>query len=786
MVRRLLAVVIAVLGFARPSALAAQGVPAGAPDRHLHGIVEAASTGRGLRDADVVVELPAADGAASRAIRTRADARGHFDVRGLPAARVRLYVRAIGHAPADRVVDLTDGDRFVELRLEAVTTTLAAVTVRADTVVERLARVAATSTLDAAALAAQRGQTLGETIKQLPGVAVIQFGPAVAKPVIRGLASQRVLVMNGGIRQEDQQWGTEHAPNVDAFDADAVTVVRGAATVLYGPDALGGVVRVDRAPPPTAGPMRRDVGVNLFSNSRQGAVSVGLAGAGLRLPFVGDVGYRARLTTRVAGNARAPGYFLDNTGFRELNGSLALGVARPWGTADVGVSRFATELGVLSQAHAGNLDDLARAMATPPVDAGFGYGLTQPNQRVEHTTLRARARRTLADDRAIEVVYGLQYNQRREFDAHGPLRLRDVPAFHLRLFTNTLDARFTHGAVAGWRGTIGASAMIQGNQTLGKAFLIPGFDLQQGALYAQEEWRRGRLLLSAGARGDVIAQTTLAFADLGITSPAGTRRWADVSGSFGAAWSLTPTLDVSARVARAWRPPTVNERYAQGVHHGTAQYELGRATLDREASTGFETTLRWRTDRVSLDLAAYRNTIDGFIFLRPTAPVLTLRGAFPAFAYDATQARMQGLEFASEWRIAGPVSLQANGTLVRGTDRVNGGPLFDMPADRLSLALRTSGESAALGRWRAAVGSLLVRRQDGVPQGTIYQLPTAGYALLSLDVGTAGVSVLGTRLDVSLSVNNALDRRYRDYLSRWRLFADDPGRDVVLRVTAPF
>lgn len=777
--RLLLALCLAPLG-----ALVAQARPA---DRHVHGVVEDAAVGRPLRDADVFVEEPAAAaGVPGRVVRTRTDAAGRFDVRGLPAARVRVHVRAIGYAPAERAVDLVADDQVLVVRLSVITTTLAEVTVRADTLAERLARVAATSTLDGAALAATRGQTLGETIKNLPGVAVIQFGPSIAKPVIRGLNSQRVLVMNSGLRQEDQQWGTEHAPNIDGFDADAVTVVRGAATVLYGADAIGGVVRVDRAAVPDSGAMRGDVAVNLFSNSRQGAISLGAAGGDLRLPGLGRTGYRVRLTSRVAGNAGAPDYYLTNTGFRELNGSLSLGVARTWGRADLLVSRFGTELGVLQQAHAGNFDDLMRAMREPPPDSSFAYGIGRPNQRVEHTVARLRVVRTLPRDQQLEVVYGFQYNQRREFDAHGPIRNQGIPAFHLRLFSNSLDARFTHAPLLGWRGTVGASALAQGNQTLGKAFLIPGYDLWQGALYAQEEWTRGRLTLSAGARGDVVSQTTIAFADFGITSPAGTRRWADVSGSLGAAWALTPDLDVALRAARAWRPPTVNERYAQGVHHGTAQYELGDAALGRERSQGLEASLRYRGARLAVDAAAYRNLIDGFIFLRPVQPVLTIRGAFPAFNYDQTRARLQGLELSSTVVLHPRLELLVGGTLVRGTDRLAGGPLFDMPADRLNLGLRTTGTATRLGRWYAGAGTLLVRRQDGVPQGTVYQLPTDGYALLSLDAGTRGLSLLGRRFDVSLSVNNALDARYRDYLSRYRLFVNDPGRDVVLRITAPF
>lgn len=773
-----------------PSLLAArqlsgQSTPHGVV-RHLHGIVEDSVSGRGLDGAEVFIEAPAtASGAAARVYRKRTDGNGRFDFLDLPAAVVTLRVRAIGYVQEVQRLDLTQGDRLITLHLVVATTTLAEVEVRADTLAERLGRVMATTTLNAAVLSETRGQTLGETIKNLPGVAVIQFGPSIAKPVIRGLNSQRVLVMNAGLRQEDQQWGTEHAPNIDSFDASSVTVVRGAATVLYGADAIGGVVRVDQALVPDSGGLRGDVALNLFSNSRQGALSLGAEGGNLRLPGVGTTGYRVRLTSRVAGNGAAPDYYLSNTGFRELNGSLALGVARPWGTADVRVSRFGTELGVLRQAHVGNAEDLERAMTTEPRDSAFSYSIGRPNQRVEHTTMRVRSQFLLPREHQLEVVYGFQYNHRREYDNHGPLRFRNEAAFNLKLFSNSLDVRWSHPRWHGLRGTIGTSALAQGNQTLGKAFLIPGYDLWQGALYAQEEMVRGRLTMNAGLRGDAISQTTLAYADLGIRSEAGTRAWQNVSGSLGAAYLLADGLDLSVRAARAWRPPTVNERYAQGVHHGTAQYELGDASLDPERSTGLEGTLRYRGTSLQVDAAVYRNFIDGFIYLQPTQPIVTIRGVFPGYRYAQTQARLSGLELSSAWTPVPRWQLQASGTLVRGLDRVNDGPLYDMPADRLSLSTRVMGSRTRLGAWFLGAGTQFVRRQDGVPAGTIYTLPTAGYALLQFEAGTSGLQVGPRRVDVSLSVNNALDARYRDYLSRYRLFVNDAGRDVVLRVTMP-
>ena len=246
--------------------------------------------------------------------------------------------------------------------------------------------------------------------------------------------------------------------------------------------------------------------------------------------------------------------------------------------------------------------------------------------------------------------------------------------------------------------------MLQGNQTLGKAFLIPGFDLSQAAVYAQEAYTIGRVTLMLGRARDVFSQTTLPYNDAGIRSEAGTKRWRRVlSGSLGSEVRLTQALSASMRVRSAWRPPTVNERYAQGVHHGTAQYELGRASLAAERSSGHRRCPTISGALSTLEVAGYSNHINGFIYLQPRAPVLTIRGAFPAYNYNQTNARLNGVELSGMVAPRGWLRIQGTANAVRGTDRTNGGPLFDMPAiaRRCRCVCSGPGHASVTGTWRS-------------------------------------------------------------------------------------
>lgn len=761
--------------------LGAATAAAQAPTRHLSGTVTDSATGSPV--AFAIVEAPAV------ARRTMTGPDGHFDLAGLPPDRLRVVVRLVGYAPAEHLVDLRTADQDIRVTLASRTIELQAIAVEADTAAARLRAPEAAVTLDAPRLAATRGQTLGETIRQLPGVTTIQFGPGVAKPVIRGLHSQRVLVLNGGVRQEGQQWGTEHAPEIDSFDADRITVTRGVGSVLHASDALGGVVQVERPPLPNGAPLRGDASVNVFANNGQGAVSARLESGRLTAPVIGPFALRGRVTGRIAGDARAPDYAVTNTGFRELDVSVAAGVARPWGSAELLYSRFATELGVYRGAHAGNFEDLIRSLTQPPPDEPFSYAIGRPNQRVSHDLVRARAELHLAGEARMELQYGFQHNHRREYDNHGPLRFRDVPAFDLTLYTHTLDARLRHAPAGALTGTVGVSGMWQDNHTDGKAFLIPAYRLLTGAAYAQEELALGRLTLSAGARLEGRRQATDEYADAGIVSVAETRTWGGVAGSVGASWMLGRGWSLAGRLGTGWRAPNVNERFAQGVHHGTAIYELGDTALTTERTATAEFTVRHAGPRLQLEVSGFANRIDGFIYLRPADPVVTIRGVFPGYRYAQTDALLRGLEASAAWQAAPGLTLQAVGNLVRGTDQsiaAGNDALYDMPQDRLQLSARYEARRGGGAAWHVEAGGQLVRRQDRVPPVTVYTLPTDGYALAHAEVGITGAALWGTRVDAVLAVRNLFDTSYRDYLSRYRLWVDDQGRDVVLRLRLPF
>lgn len=673
-----------------------------------------------------------------------------------------------------------------------------------------------TTTIMAAELERARGQTLGDALKNVAGVTLLQTGPSIAKPVIRGLHSQRVVVVNAGVAQEGQQWGAEHAPEIDPFAPAKIEVVRGAAGVEYGVGAIGGVVRVVPRELRSTSGIAGELVLNGFSNNWQGAASGFVEGGFDTTSLLHGFGWRVQGSGRRAGDARAAEYMINNTGFQELNASVAVGYAEGRFGCEAYYSLFTTELGIFRGSHIGNINDLLRAIENgrPFVTTPFSYDIRPPKQQISHDLWSVRSFYKFESGGTLEAQYGWQFNRRSEFDAHNA-RVRDSadlqaaltrPAMTLDLATTSLDVKFRHAPVeaAGgtWTGTAGVHGLVQSNTRTGRVYLIPDFFSWGGGLYALENYAVGDWLFNAGVRFDT-RSTHVSALDI-RSVPDTVHAFASLTGALGVLWRFAGGAEnqgvaaerswsLACNLASGWRPPLVNEQYSNDVHHGTAQFEIGDPTLTVERSYSCDLTVRHDDQkgeeaRIDAECSVYMNYLNGFIFLQPDAanPTVTVRGTFPTMRYRQTNALLRGVDgrivwSADEnWRLGGTLSI------VRGDNLITNEPLIFMPADRARLFVRWEAASLlGLKDCTIEVASTLVRRQDRVPANADYAPPPAGYVLF--DASASGVTVmLGTILRWNVSVQNALNASYRDYLSRFRYFTDDTGINVILRLAVPF
>lgn len=645
------------------------------------------------------------------------------------------------------------------------------------------------SIIEAVELDEHRGQTLGETLKDIPGVTLLQTGASISKPVIRGLHSDRVLVLNAGVKQEGQQWGAEHAPELDPFAASTIEVTKGASGVEFGAGAIGGVINVEPRILRTSGGFAGEFDVNGFSNN--GQVSSSLL---LETPIhqFDGWGIRAQLSGRYAGDSRAPDYVIGNTGFRELNGSFNFGYKTIEKGVELYYSHFGTELGIYKGSHFGNKDDLLRAIAsdTPLVDYTFTYEIDPPKQVIAHDLLSLKGFVSIENIGKLEMIYGYQKNNREEYDAHinrftTPRPGEELtPATELILSTYSLETKLHHNPIGTLYGTIGLSVDRQNNSIGGKSVLIPPYQKYAGGAYFIENYLLGSLSLEAGIRYDYQWMKV----ESSIKNSEQITDNSSVSGSFGAILQFADEWSIASNLSSAWRPPSVNELYSYGVHHGTAQFEIGDSTLSSERSYDIDLTLRHQSAKARIEVSAYYNYFNNYIYLQPDSVVtITIRGAYPTFRYSQSAARIFGVDLLAEYQLFEPLKIGVTLAILQGDNLNLHEPLYQMPSARirgmLHYDLPFESEKFSDSYLEFSVRS--VAQQKHVAPNTDFASPPEGYTLLDLR-GSSQIHIFGTDVSTSLAIENILNTSYRDYLSRYRYFTDEPGRNVILRISVPF
>jgi iron complex outermembrane receptor protein len=625
----------------------------------------------------------------------------------------------------------------------------------------------------------QKGGTLGEMLKQLSGVSVLQTGSTVFKPVIHGLHSQRVLILNNGVRQEGQQWGAEHAPEIDPLVASRLTVIKGAGALRYGSDAIGGAVLVEPRSLDIDTGLRVEVNSIYSSNNRMGHFNT-IVEQGIK-SGKSAWAWRSHLTYKRGGNARTPDYWLHNTGVQELNYSFHAGYQREKTTAEVFFSAFNTKIGIFWGAHIGNLTDLENAInsKTPLFNINeFDYQIARPSQDVSHYLIKAKLTQELSKDRRINFLLSHQENFRKEFDRS---LIDNNPELDLNLGTTTADVHFETDRFANTNQQFGFTVQRQANVWSGSRFFLPNYTNLLLGLYAIRKWDKKDLQFEAGARYDY--RSLEVFRNQNGQNSQIARQFNNLSSSFAINYVPNNNLSWLNNFSLAWRPPHVNELYVNGLHHGTANFEIGDPNLKSEISLKYTSQFnyQWNKD-TKIDLTLYTNYIQNFINLVPVLPAtLTLRGAFPTFQFKQADALLSGsdLTFNTALNPSWAYRFKASVLLPRNLESRTW--LQQMPAPQIDQEVSWYFSPNKKSSY-VSTNALWVAKQRFIPNNFIdYLAPPSDYLLFNLNFGTE-LRFMKTPVSLGASVFNLFNVRYRDYMNRFRYFSDEVGTNVVLRL----
>lgn len=720
----------------------------------------------------------------------QSDASGAYLLEGLCPGNYTIRVSHIGCVPVAIAWQVIRDERR-NIALPHSITRLQEVAVTGHAAKE--VTTAPVETLSGRELDKTRGLTLGDALKRVNGVTTMTTGPNVSKPVINGLHSNRILMLNNGIRQEGQQWGSEHAPEVDPFLASKLIVIKGAGSLRYGGDAIGGVVLAEPKPLPVTPGLGGEVNFAGFSNNRLGAVSAILE---QQVPEVPGLSWRLQGTVRKGGNTRTPDYWLDNTGVEELNFSAAAGWKRPDYGVELFYSQFNTSLGVFEGSHIGNRGDLEEVIRQgkprPEYTEGFSYGIDRPYQRVEHELFKIKSFLNTGEAGRLNLVLARQFNYRDELDRNSALSVNQM---NLNLTTYNGELVWDHFDWKGFRGTVGATGMYQDNSYQRRLF-VPNYESLQWGAFWTEKWESSdnKWLLEGGIRydnkrfynlGDNLGEKSFPEQD-----------FSSFSGSLGAQYRILDHFHVSLNAARAWRAAAVNELYATGLHHGAAVYVDGDPYLDPEIASKFNLSLHYDIgEKLEADVNLYYNYIRNFIFQQPTdSIVVTIRGAFPYTYFRQSDVSMKGMDAQLRWHFLPKWQLSTKASVLRAWNETDNDWLIAMPADRFEHELSFfPGDTKRLKENYVSLSVSNVLEQTRTPanltdksdpRGQDLMAPPAGYTLLNLEAGST-LQLGGQPLSVIIGAGNLLNARYRDYMNFFRYFADEPGTNVYLKLKLP-
>jgi iron complex outermembrane receptor protein len=700
---------------------------------------------------------------------TVADEQGRFRIGGLCAQRHQMVVRHVGCTP-DTIELWIVGDTTIAILLEHHVELLQMLQIEAD---RPHSDIASRMVLSESQAFERGGSDLARLAETLPGVQSLQTGGNISKPMVRGLEGNRLSIVSDGVVLSSQSWGQEHAPEVNAFSLGELEVIKGASGLRFGPGAMGGALVLKSPEFHRDSVWNGQLRAGFNSNGRQPSIGLYLQG-----PLTKKVPLHAQIfaSARASSDLKAPSYVLANTGFRDRNVQGSMG----WFGKKLGLSLtyklLETDLGILGYAHVGNLTDLNQILATgKPISPSekVSWSLTDPKQHVEHETTTIKTWFVPRLGTKWVIQWSRQYNLRQEYDVS--IYGNDAAYLQYELTSHGLDVFYERRFSERLKIEFGGTGNMRANTYEGR-FFIPNYESIQGAVFGIAHWQWKSWEVEGGARWDRIRQQAFMYRSGALYSP-------ELSFQ---GWSVNVGMsrefrygDLGVLVGQSWRPPSVNELYSAGLHHGAAAIEYGdeRIRDERQWSLGLD----WKSDTVRMGAVKWQWTAsafayyyDGFIYLHPDGTSeWTIRGAFPVYRYTAVEAVFRGGEVSSvlEWK---QWFAHADGAWTLANERLHGDPLIFIPpfSGNATFGYRFSNRSI---QQQVALTSHVVARKLDAPNEIDLAPAPPGYVLWGAS-WSLHISRPKRPIVLSFSLQNALNKSYRSYLNRLRYFAVEPGR----------
>lgn len=689
------------------------------------------------------------------------DVNGNYTFRELPRKSITIQVSYVGHKTIIRKINLNqetvanfvmkESDALLD---EVVVTGLTGKSLMKDSPTP-------VSVVNQRQLEATSSTNIIDALSKEPGLSQITTGGGISKPVIRGLGFNRLVVVNDGIRQEGNQWGAEHGIEVDQQSVSSVEILKGPASLIYGSDALAGVVIFHGDPIMANGKMQANVTTEFQSNNGLFDYSVNFSGN--HNNFV----WNGRWSQKLA-HAYKNKYdkYVVGSQFRENAANVLLGHNMGWGFSHLTLDYY----------------HLTPGIAEGERSTEYTYGKQLPFQQIHHYKA-VSDNSVYIGDGTLHAILGYQQNRRQEFEESA-----DNPGLDMQLHTLNYDIKYLFPESNGWKFVTGINGMYQRNKNRGDEFLIPSYQLFDIGIFATAAYKIKKLTLSGGLRYD---NRHLHSFRLEEKFERFSRNFGSVSGSVGAVYALADNMNLRLNVARGFRAPNLGELASNGVHEGTQQYVVGNKDLKSEYSWQFDAGLDYTSPWITTQLSLFANFIDNYIFDHKLDGVKT--EDYETYQYTQGNARLLGGEASVDLHPIANLHFQnvfsyVNSVQLHQPHESKYLPWTPAPRWTSDLRYDLVRDGNVLNNTYVAVSLECNLRQNHFYAAENTETATPSYTLVNLSAGTDFRNKKRKWASLYLTANNIFNRAYQNHLSRLKYIEENPvnGRRGIFNMGRNF
>lgn len=746
-------------------------------------------------------------------LETTSDNNGYFKLNGVKKGTHKLLVT---HPACNNFTDFINVDRdlMINVSLEHHSGDIEGVTIHAN---HKKGGSVLLRTLNEEEIAKSAPENLGNLLKNISGVTTLKTGNNISKPIIHGLYGTRVSILNNGVKMAEQEWGVEHAPNVDVNQFGHIDVVKGASALRYGNEVSGGVVLLEPAEIAKRDSLYGNLKFSAISNGRGGEVSTEIVKTWENQWFVKSGGSYRKL-----GDQYVPHHTLQNTGAEIGSFNFSIGKRSFLHGIDLSYSAIQQTFGIFKGAHLGGPQDFYQAInfGQPYFLDDFSYDIGAPRQEVTHHIAKISAYQRFAGFGRLDFQYSFQLNQRQEFDIRKG-ELSDVPSMDLQLTTH--EATLSHLLERGkWSLESGISGRMQDNYpnpaTEARRLIPDYYRYDAGAFSIFKYTINPKVDVEAGIRYDFNRFDAYKYYDRSawdtyitlypqfFIKESGSRVLArpvldyhNLSGNLGVNYMLSKDFTLRFNAAKTDRAPNAAELFADGLHHSAAIMEEGDLRIGKETmfSLNFTALAKARLLKgLTVEINPYLMFSDSFINQVPTGVKTTNRGVFVVWSYQQIKAQILGIDTDVALKVSDLLSWTSSFSLLRGHDYSHDEPLILMmpaqwrnviewkPTSESKFYIRLENETTARQKRFPVRNQTVDFIENGmmVSREIDYSTPPPGYSIFHLGVGISPLK----NINVHLKLNNIFNTEYREYLNRLRYFMPEPGRNIVATLKFKF